>query len=227
MIRVLVVDDDFRVSGIHAAFVAKLSGFRVVGQAHTAADALRATTESQPDLVLMDIYLPDGNGIDVVRDLLNAAQPPDVFMITAARDIASVRAAMKLGAVGYLVKPFGFSAFAARLEAYRDLRDRVEAYADDAEADQSQVDALFRVSGGSDMPSRLPKGHSAPTLDLVRGALQDSGSDMSAAQVAEKTGVSRPTAQRYLVLLVKQGVAKLELRYGATGRPEHRYVLTR
>jgi response regulator of citrate/malate metabolism len=230
-IRVLVVDDDFRVNGIHAAYAGRVEGFEVVGQAHTAADALRMTAQLGPDLVLMDQYLPDGNGLDVVRDLLAAQDPPDVLVITAARDIGSVRGAMKLGAVGYLVKPFGFPVFAQRLAAYRDLRARVEAFEQDAEADQVDVDALFGAAlpGGSRPPESqpgpesLPKGHSAPTFALVQSVLMEARRDLSAAEVAQLTGVSRPTAQRYLALLVKQGVARLDLRYGATGRPEHRY----
>lgn len=230
-ITVLVVDDDFRVNGIHAAYTRRVEGFEVVGQAHTAADALRLAAELAPDLVLMDQYLPDGNGLDVVRDLLAAPDPPDVLVITAARDIASVRGAMKLGAVGYLVKPFGFPVFAQRLAAYRDLRARVEAFERDAEADQVEVDALFgaarprlaRSAEAAPSAESLPKGHSAPTFALVQSVLMEAKRDLSAAEVAQLTGISRPTAQRYLALLVKQGVARLDLRYGATGRPEHRY----
>jgi response regulator of citrate/malate metabolism len=230
-ITVLVVDDDFRVNGIHAAYTRRVEGFEVVGQAHTAADALRLAAELAPDLVLMDQYLPDGNGLDVVRDLVAAPAPPDVLVITAARDIGSVRGAMKLGAVGYLVKPFGFPVFAQRLAAYRDLRARVEAFERDAEADQVEVDALFgaarpgpaRPAEAASNVESLPKGHSAPTFALVQSVLIDAKRDLSATEVAQLTGISRPTAQRYLALLVKQGVARLDLRYGATGRPEHRY----
>ncbi|HEU5334099.1 MAG TPA: response regulator [Actinocrinis sp.] len=230
-ITVLVVDDDFRVNQIHTAYTRRVEGFEVVGQARTAAEALRMAEELAPDLVLMDQYLPDGNGLDVVRDLLAASEPPDVLVITAARDIGSVRGAMKLGAVGYLVKPFGFPVFAQRLAAYRDLRARVEAFERDAEADQVEVDALFgaarpgltRGGNAAHNAQSLPKGHSAPTFALVQSVLIEAKRDVSAAEVAQLTGISRPTAQRYLALLVKQGVARLDLRYGATGRPEHRY----
>src|SRR5581483_339082 len=107
-IRVLIVDDDFRVAGIHAAYVERTEGFVVVGQAHTSADATRMAGELRPDLVLMDLYLPDGNGLDVVRALREDTQPPDVIVISAARELHVVRAAMQLGAVHYVVKPFGY-----------------------------------------------------------------------------------------------------------------------
>jgi response regulator of citrate/malate metabolism len=147
-------------------------------------------------------------------------------MITAARDVSSVREAMQLGAVGYLVKPFGFAALEQRLAAYAELRERMEALGDSGETDQADVDALFSAGRSAPLPSVPAKGHSAPTLALVRDAVRTAKRDLSAAEVAELTGVSRATAQRYLSYLVREGLARLELRYGTTGRPEHRYRST-
>ena len=222
-IRTLVVDDDFRVAAIHAAYVAKSDGFDVIGAAHTAAEALEAAERLQPDLVLMDVFLPDGNGLGVVRTLIERTQHPDIIVITAARDVSTVRAAMQLGAVHYLMKPFGFAALNERLQSYRRLRLRMAGLATDAE--QSDVDELFGLLRSPAMvSSRLEKGHSAPTLELVRNAVAAAPSDVSAAEVAEVVGISRATAQRYLTYLQRHGVVRLHLRYGTTGRPEHRYA---
>lgn len=221
-LTVLVVDDDYRVAGIHAAFVQRVPGYAVVGQAHSAREALSLARSLRPDLVLMDIYLPDGDGLDVVRTLLDQADPPGVIVITAAREIASVRQAMQLGAVHYLVKPFRFAVLAERLVAYQQLRRHMEGLPEEPE--QAEVDKLFgMLRAPSSALSRPDKGHSAPTLELVRDAVVTSGHDVSAAEVAETVGISRATAQRYLSYLERHGVLKLQLRYGATGRPEHRY----
>ena len=67
MISTLVVDDDFRVAEIHAGYVSRVAGFGVVGQVHTAASAAGAMELLRPDLVLLDLYLPDGNGLDLIR----------------------------------------------------------------------------------------------------------------------------------------------------------------
>ncbi|TME26004.1 MAG: response regulator, partial [Chloroflexi bacterium] len=67
MIRVLIVEDDFRVAEIHRAYVQRLDGFVVVAEAHSATEAIRLAEESRPDLVLLDIYLPDRSGLDVLR----------------------------------------------------------------------------------------------------------------------------------------------------------------
>ncbi|KAA2252566.1 response regulator [Solihabitans fulvus] len=220
MIRTLVVDDDYRVAGIHAAYVNRVGEFTVVGEAHNAAEAAAAIGRLRPDLVLLDLYLPDGHGLDVVRAVAEEAMPhPDFIVITAARDVQSVRKAMQLGAVHYLVKPFGFGKLQDRLVAYRDLRRRLHQL---GEASQDDVDALYATMR-TPPSATLPKRHSAPTMALVRDAVQRAAADVSAAEVAALVGVSRPTAQRYLSYLTQQGVVELSLRYGGQGRPEQRY----
>ena len=222
-INTLVVDDDYRVAAIHAAYVERVDGFRAAGQAHTAAAAIEAARTVKPELVLMDVYLPDGNGLGVLRQLMETPEHPDFIVITAARDITTVRAAMQLGAVHYLVKPFGFDSLRQRLESYLHLRRQLAGL---GEAQQSDVDALYGLIGGPGPTIDPPgKGHSAATLELVRDAVKSAGSDVSAAEVAETIGVSRPTAQRYLMYLTRHGVLRLQLRYGAAGRPEHRYTM--
>ena len=221
-VRVLVVDDDYRVARIHHAYVDKIEGFAVIGEAHTAAESIESIAALRPELVLLDLYLPDGHGLDLLRRMRDTEPHPDVIVITAARDVGSVRTAMQLGAIHYLVKPFGFPALAERLTAYRDLRERLTAL--DAEADQADVDALYSLlRGPAALPPIPPKGHSAPTLELVRDAVRSARGDTSAAEVADLVGISRPTAQRYLSYLAQHGVVRLQLRYGTTGRPEHRY----
>jgi response regulator of citrate/malate metabolism len=176
-----------------------------------------------PDLVLMDVYLPDGDGLSVVRRLMDVPKHPDVIVITAARDVATVRSAMQLGAVQFLMKPFGFAALSERLHAYRRLQLRLAGLSDEAE--QSDVDELFgMLRGPAAGRAKLEKGHSAPTLELVRDAVRAAEDAISAAEVAERIGISRATAQRYLNYLERYGLVRLHLRYGATGRPEHRYA---
>ncbi|WP_243763058.1 response regulator [Allobranchiibius sp. CTAmp26] len=222
LLGVVIVDDDFRVADIHGALVQRVPGYHVVGKAHTAAEAVDLTRTLRPDLVLMDIYLPDGNGLDVLRTLLDEPDPPAVIVITAAREIASVRVAMQLGAVHYLVKPFDFSLLTERLTAYRHLRRHLAGLRGDPV--QSEVDELFRMLRSSASPTPRPtKGHSAPTLELVRNVVRATTSDVSAAEVAQEVGISRATAQRYLNYLEQHGLVRLRLKYGAAGRPEHRY----
>lgn len=224
-IGTLVVDDDFRVSGIHAAYVSRMEGFLVVGRAAGLEETLRAVDELHPDLLLLDVHLPDGSGLDVLRRLTGeeGTPRPDAIVITAARNVGTVRTAMQLGALGYLVKPFGFAALAERLTAYRELRRRVDALDPTAEHDQADVDALFHAARPPARSVIPVKGLTAETLALIRDAVRGADRGLSAHEVAEATGVSRATAQRYLSYLARESLVRLELRYGAAGRPEHRY----
>jgi response regulator of citrate/malate metabolism len=218
MISTLIVEDDYHVATIHAAYVRKVRGFAVAGHASTAASARTEIRRLAPALVLLDLYLPDGHGLDLVREsLAGKGHRPDFLVITAARDTASVRAAMQLGTVHYLVKPFSFSQLEERLNAYRDLHGRL-ARMDQAE--QHEVDTLYGLLRG---PAPLPKGQSGPTMARIRELLVAASRDVSASEVAEEVGISRSTAQRYLAELARQGKIELHLHYGAAGRPEHRY----
>ncbi len=218
MITTLIVEDDYHVATIHAAYVRKVRGFAVAGHASTVASARSAIRQLAPTLVLLDLYLPDGHGLDLVRETLPRQEArPDFLVITAARDMTSVRAAMQLGTVHYLVKPFSFAQLEERLTAYRDLRGQLERI---DEAEQHDVDTLYGLLRG---PAPLPKGQSGPTMARIRDLLHASAHDVSAAEIADELGISRSTAQRYLAELARQGKIELLLHYGTTGRPEHRY----
>ncbi|MFC8721899.1 response regulator [Kitasatospora sp. NPDC057198] len=225
MIDVLVVDDDFRVADVHAAYVARVPGFRVTGTAHSATQAYAALERTPVDLVLLDHHLPDETGLALVRRLREAGVRCDVMMVTAARDVSTVHAAMQHGALQYLVKPFSFAGLRDKLTAYADLRHALAGPAA-RETSQDEVDRMFAaLRTGTTPAAALPKGHSAPTTDLVLAALRRAGTALSAQEVAEATGLSRSTAQRYLKQLAQDRRLRLSLRYGDTGRPEHRYLL--
>ncbi|MGW1194897.1 response regulator [Streptomyces sp. NPDC002536] len=221
MIEVLVVDDDFRVAEINAAYVSRVPGFRVRAIAHSAAQALAELAGGGVDLVLLDHYLPDETGLSLVRRIRQLGHHTDVIMVTAARDITTVRTAMRYGALQYLVKPFTFAGLRVKLEAYAQLRRALEGT---QEAEQDQVDRIFGTLRTAAVAAPLPKGHSAPTAELIRRVLSDAASPLSAHEVAERSGLSRSTAQRYLKRLEESGRLDLTLRYGETGRPEHRYT---
>ncbi|MFJ9085682.1 response regulator [Streptomyces sp. NPDC102384] len=219
MIDVLVVDDDIRVADVNAAYVAKVPGFRVAATAHNAAEALDRIEELHVDLVLLDHYLPDRTGLALARTVRERGHQIDVIMVTAARDVGTVQAAMRHGALQYLVKPFSFAGLRGKLEAYATLRRTLDG---GGEAEQAEVDQIFGALSAGPAPE-LPKGHSPTTAELVRRAMMGAEGPLSAQELADVTGLSRQTAQRYLKLLERTGRVRLSLKYGDTGRPEHRY----
>lgn len=220
-IDVLVVDDDFRVARVHRAYVARVEPFRVTGVAGTGEEAVAAVGELRPDLVLLDLYLPDLFGLDVIPRLRAAGHECDVMVISAAREADSVRGAVRHGVVDYLLKPFAFEDLRARLERYAVQRGRLRDAVVRGQADVDRV--LAGAAGPVPAASELPKGMSVETARLIERALRQADGTLSARECAESTGVSRVSARRYLEHFHTVGSAEVSLRYGAAGRPERRY----
>ncbi|HSN07106.1 MAG TPA: response regulator [Candidatus Angelobacter sp.] len=220
MIRTLVVDDDFMAVSVHRDFLARVPGFEAVGEATTGAQALARVAELRPDLVLLDMYLPDLSGIEVLRRVRAASSAPlDVIAITSAKDVHILRGAMHLGVVHYIVKPFTFATFRERLESYAAARSRLDHMSEPDQRDIDRLYGLLRTSGGDS----LPKGVSAPTLTLVADVLREARHGMSATELAARTGISLSVARRYLKFLSDSGTVDMTARYGQAGRPEHLY----
>jgi response regulator of citrate/malate metabolism len=220
VIRTLIIEDDAMTASIHRSYVERVPGFEVVGEAYTGREALDAVRRLVPDLVLLDIYLPDISGLEVLRRFREPGAPHvDVVAVTAAKDVETLRTAIHGGVIHYLVKPFFFDTLRERLEGYAALHGRLERLRD---PDQHDIDHVFSLLR-SRRRHALPKGISAPTLELVIKALQGSPDEVTAVAIADRTGISRGTARRYLEYLALIGAVELSLRYGTTGRPEHLY----
>lgn len=215
---VLIVDDDFMVAEIHRRFVERVDGFRTAGVVGTGAAALTAAGDLTPDLILLDIHLPDMTGLEVLQRLRADGNQVGVIVITAARELDTVRGALHGGAADYLMKPFEFDHLRAKLSAFAARADALDS---DGGADQSLIDTLFGAPSTTRAAGALPKGLGAETGQLVLTAVRDAG-EVSAAQCAELVGISRVSARRYLEHYLTTGALELRLQYGA-GRPERRY----
>lgn len=217
-LSVLVVDDDFRVAGLHADIVAETPGCAVAGTAGSAEEALRAVRRdgTRVDLALVDLYLPDRPGLELLRAL-----PCDTFVLSAADEGHTVRTALAAGALAYLIKPFARETLAARLRGYVRYRQATDA---ETVGQDALDDALAALSGGGPAGRRSPTTAAhAVTRELVLGTVRDAAGPLSAGEVAAAVGVSRATAQRYLADMVARGLLRMRLRYGAAGRPEQEY----
>lgn len=219
MREVLVVDDDFMVAEIHRRFVDRVDGFHAVGVARNGHEALTAAAQLRPSLILLDVYLPDMTGLEVLRQLRTAGDHVGVIMITAARELDTVSGALDGGAADYLIKPFEFGQLRAKLESFAARADALES---DGGADQTLIDSLFGARSGATVHQpALPKGLGAETGRLVLDAVRRSG-EVSAAECADMVGISRVSARRYLEHYLQAGALELRLQYGV-GRPERRY----
>lgn len=217
-LRVLIVEDDKAVAIVTRGFVERHGAFAVVGEAGTGRAALEAIEAVRPDLVLLDIHLPDASGVEVLRVARARGFAGEVIAVTAARDLETVRAARSFGVRHYLVKPFGLEAMRERLEAIRTQLSQVE-HLSTHPLDQRAVDAMLQPT---DRQKQVAAG-SQLTLDRVAALLARTEGALGAAEVGEQLGMSRVSARRYLDRLVAEGRVEVVPRYGGTGRPELRY----
>jgi response regulator of citrate/malate metabolism len=220
VLGVLVVEDEPVAAEAHAAYVMRVPGFTVVATAGTSQAALQALQEHRVDLVLLDMNLPDRHGLEVVRAMRAGGHRADVIALTSARDLEVVRAAVSLGVVQYVLKPFVFATLRDRLLAYAEYRREA------GEADtQAEVDTLFtRLRPVTS--SSVPKGMTEELLGRAAVAAREAASadGISAAELAAVLGVSRVTARRYAEHLVDSGRARRGNRYSGAGRPEVVYA---
>jgi len=223
-LRVLVVEDEPVAAEAHTAYVSRVAGFTVAATVGTTQAALKALQEKQIDVVLLDMNLPDRHGLDVVRAMRAAGHRADVIAVTSARDLEVVRAAVSLGIVQYVLKPFVFATLRNRLLAYRSYRDQLSSSAE--VGTQAEVDEVFagaRAAG----EARLPKGMGEELLARVSRLLRDAEGGRSASEIAEALGVSRVTARRYAEHLCETRLAVRRSRYAGAGRPEVEYLWSR
>lgn len=222
-IRILVVEDDMRISELHQRFVEKLTGFEVVGVSNNITDAAEMVEVLQPDLVLLDLFFPEGNGMDLLKQIRNRDQPCDVILITAAREISSLQEALRGGVFDYIIKPVYFPRFQEALDKFYDYFSQLRK---GGALEQKDVDRLLHPHHPvSDESGAIPKGIDALTLKKVRMVFEHSDAqNLNAEEVGKEIGISRSTARRYLEFLATEGFLKADLIYGVVGRPERRYI---
>ncbi len=213
-VRVVMVEDDPWVGRVNRALVEAEPGFTVVAQAETVRQGRELVQALEPDLLLMDVYLPDGSGLELVQELRGLGLGFEVILITAASDLASVQRALHGGALDYLIKPFQQPRLREALGRYR-LRTLVV----EPNFTQSRLDRLLGHQG----EERLPKGLDPLTLEQIRSALTASEQPLSAEEVGSRVGLSRVSAWRYLEYLSESGSLQAEMVYGSVGRPTKRY----
>lgn len=221
MIRTLVVDDDPAAAKAHGLYVERISGFALAGVALSGTECLEWALAGDVDLLILDIRMPDVSGLEVLQELAAQGKMIDTIIVSSVRDMDMVYEAMRLGVMHYLLKPFTFSMFRAKLEDYTGFRKAVSEF--DKAVSQEEIDALFRALRPTSLPS-LPKCLAPDTLRLVVNHLCDGGAALTAQEAGQLAGISRVSARRYLEYLVANGQAVRELLHdGRAGRPIVRY----
>jgi response regulator of citrate/malate metabolism len=221
-VEIVIIEDDEKIAEIQRIFTEKISGFVVTGIANSIREGDEMLRVLQPDLVLLDIFFPDGNGLELLWKIRKEYKKTDIVLITAAKERDIFQEALRGGVFDYILKPLNFTRFQNMLNRYLEHRKKLQKI---TTINQSDVDILLHQEkkevGNKD---NLPKGIDPITLhkiDKIVEQISDEG--INAEQAGEKIGVSRTTSRRYLEYLVANGVIRADLFYGTLGRPERRY----
>ena len=219
MINVFIVEDDPMVLEVNSSFLERVTLFTLCGTATTGKEAIADIFQKKPDLVLLDMFLPDMSGLDVLRTIREKDLKCDVIMITAAKDAETVQNVFRLGAVDYLVKPFRFDRFKTALETYHKMKRRLN---DSGALNQSDIDEMKQIQ---QRDQSIPKGLSETTRRQILLNLMDQPKPVTAEQVATSLGMARVTVRRYLDHLEQSGKIQVQVKYGSVGRPSHHYFV--
>ncbi|KML01603.1 transcriptional regulator [Bacillus stratosphericus] len=223
MIKVLIAEDDFRIAAIHESYIQKVQGFQVAGKAKSAKDLWEALQKEQVDLILLDVYMPDELGTNLLPLLRERHPEVDVIIITAATETMLLRDALHYGVVHYLIKPVTAQKFTQVLTEYKEKRELINSK---EEVNQTMIDLFFgQIQEESQQKDErdLPTGINSLTLDKVKTFMAAEMNGITAEELGEKMGASRTTARRYVEYLVTKGECRAELAYGIIGRPERKY----
>lgn len=222
-ISLVIIEDDQQIAEIQRRFVERIDGFHVVGIAHSLNDARDLIEVFQPQLLLLDNQFPNGTGLDLLRELRADGCNTDVILVTAAKEVETLRTAMRYGIFDYILKPLVFERLQASLDKFRGQLSKLS---DMESLVQSDVDGLLQsatIQQNTSGAPRLPKGIDSITLDKIRAVFKSSHNALNAEEVGQLIGASRTTARRYLEFLVSTDELNAEVSYGTVGRPERRY----
>ncbi len=224
-ISVVLIEDDPMVQEVNKAFIEKVSGFEVTGSAANGVEGVKKIQELQPDLVILDIFMPKQDGLETLYQIRKNKEKVDVIIISAAKDRDTIQKMLQQGAMDYIIKPFKFDRIKQALERYKDYYTQ---FCPDGEMSQKEVDTV--LSGiHNEHPNQeqngIPKGLNQLTLKQIITYLQEQSYGKSSEEVAEGVGIARVTARRYLEYLEKRGEIILDMQYGGVGRPVNRYLM--
>ncbi|OCA86957.1 response regulator [Pradoshia sp. D12] len=222
-VTVLLIEDDPMVREVNRGFIEKIEGFHVVGFAPNGKVGLEQIEILKPELVLMDIFMPEQDGLATIRKIREKAISTEVIVVTAANDQQTIREILQFGAFDYVMKPFTFERMKQALENYKAYREQ---FKQKEELTQDELDRLLRSQpeqGHKMKKEVLPKGLNPATMEKILLFIEEKKKPISAEEVAEGTGLARVTARRYLEHLEKQNKVEIVLQYGGIGRPINRY----
>ncbi|EPL9570764.1 two-component response regulator DpiA [Providencia rettgeri] len=219
-IKILIVEDELLLAEMHGEYIKAYPSCDKVWLAGNLAEARKMIEYMKPDLILLDNYLPDGKGIDLVHELIQERNSADIVFTTAASDMETVTEAIRLGVFDYLVKPIAYERLGQTLDRYVQRKSVLQA---NSKTNQSQIDDMFNTYARGESKEELPTGIDVITLEKVLALFADLEAEYTAESIAETIKLSRTTARRYLEFCLAKNKIEAEIEYGKVGRPQRIY----
>ncbi|WP_373895249.1 response regulator [Virgibacillus natechei] len=226
-IQVIIIEDDFRVAEINRKYVESVEGYMVQEVVKTGEEALAYLEKcmSRPQLILLDIYIPDVKGMALFWQIRHLYHDTDIIAVTAANEAATIEEALRGGAFDYIVKPVDADRFEHSLQRYKQYLQFFTAKETLGQQAIDSVTGIHHLADSSSTNANLPKGIDPITLNDIRDLLKSNkGKGITAVELSKQTGTGRSTARRYLEYLVSTGDVHTTLKYGTVGRPEREYM---
>lgn len=218
MYDVLIVEDDPMVAMINEQYIKRNDSFRVIGKCANGKEAIEFLEKKSADLMILDVYMPQMDGIETLKEIRTRDIPVSVIMVTAANDLETFEAATRLGAIDYLVKPFDYQRFKLALDKFDSKSNTLK---EGGILNQNRIDMI--IGAAAPEPDAAPKGIQEKTRTMILDALASFGGWMTGEDIAEKTGLSSVTVRRYMNHLVESGTVTGKMNYETGGRPSMMY----
>ncbi|MEG0782901.1 response regulator [Carnobacterium sp.] len=226
MFRVLIVEDDPMVLSINQRYLQKIPNFMVAGTADSYEHAIQLTSQYFYDLILVDIHLKSGNGLDLLKTWRKREYPAEIIMITAASQQEALRISKHYGVTDYILKPFQFKRFKQSIELFQQNQLLLSS---NSVLTQKEIDSLHHSDPLSiseiEMENKLEKGLTQTTLDLIVSLIQQQKAGFTVSDITQATELSHVSVRKYLHYLESMQQIEMRLEYGTVGRPTSVYYL--
>lgn len=217
----MIVEDDPMVLEINSKFLKRVEGFTLYKAVTNLEDAKREIAVRKPELILLDVYLPKENGIDLLKWIRNQELDIDIILITADKTMERIQEAFRYGVVDYLIKPFSFERFK---EALLQFKERHDSFQQCEVMEQKDLDKLISSSQSSQNEDDMAKGLNKYTYHIIWEEIENGSYEIFTAEsLAEKLQIARVTVRRYLEFMEKEEKIDKLVEYGKVGRPQHKY----
>lgn len=221
MITVLIVEDDPMVGFINKQYLNNIGDIRVLGPVYEEDEVISLLENEKIDLILLDVFLPKKNGIELLKEIRSRKFLVDVIVISAANSAEDLKGAFAYGIIDYLIKPFQFKRFEEAIGKYK-LRQNV--FSKDIALNQNDVDKIY--AGNGEQNTSLPKGLNKLTLDKLIKFLSDNSDQVwTLREISNEINISNVTVKKYMDYLESINKVYVETTFGNVGRPELKYKL--